>query len=181
MTDFSQFEIPLEKIPSMKPKQNYTDLFSCLKNPATTDIKTYQHSDSETIQRTQTNRLENYLEKYKFKALSVYTRGSQSSTYIAPLAKPESFSDLTTDCEAKERKNSIRRNMRSQKTRMYNMKKNYLDNYGNNSSFNQTLDEEELKSNLVWWPYTESTSNTQINHTGKLNRNNISPDYHRFY
>lgn len=163
MTDFSQFEIPLEQIPSMRSnQQNTSDLFSCLKTPL--DLKTYQHSDS------QTNRLENYLEKYKFKALSVYTRGFQSSTYTAPLAKPESFSDLTTDLEAKERKNSMRRNMRSQKTRMYNKKKNYLDNYGSNSNINQTLDEEELKSNLVWWPYTESTSNTQINNTGNLKK-----------
>jgi len=83
--------------------------------------------------------------------------------YAAPLAKPESFSDIMNDCEAKEKQMNLKRSQRAHKSKSYHPKRCYLDTSLNNQT---NLDEEELKSNLIWWPYSESNSSTQINSTG---------------
>lgn len=77
----------------------------------------------------------------------------------APLAKPESFSDIASDYEAKEKRNNLRRSLRAQKAKTYHAKKSFLDgSYSTNLNSDTNIDEEELKLNLVWWPYSESNS-----------------------
>ncbi len=153
MTDFSQFQVPFK--PSQLPdspdfnaatKRAPGDLLSCLKSPA--GLKQYYINDK--ILRSRSGDAD------KFRSLSMYA---------APLAKPESFSDIINDCEAKEKRNSLKRTQRAQKSKSYHPKRSYLDS--SNSCSNQAnLDEEELKSNVVWWPYSESNSSTHINSTG---------------
>ena len=101
----------------------------------------------------------------------MYGRYSQIPTCQAPLAKPESFSDLNIDCETKERKSAVRREVRDKKAKTYHIKKNYLDSLYSNKNLSTNMDEDELKTNLAWWPYSESNSSTQIHQPGKLHLN----------
>ncbi len=101
----------------------------------------------------------------------MYGRYSQIPTCQAPLAKPESFSDLNIDCETKERKSAVRREVRDKKAKTYHIKKNYLDSLYSNKNLSTNMDEDELKTNLAWWPYSESNSSTQIHQAGKLHLN----------
>lgn len=92
------------------------------------------------------------------------TRDTQdSSTSSAPLAKPESFSDLINDfddCVPTDPNGSFCNTNLDDHINTSNM---YYDDSMSYKLENNAPNEEELKSNLAWWPYTESYPTTQNN------------------
>lgn len=177
ITDFGQFQISLDEkqeqqrtsSPGRSTKRKSSDLLACIKS---VPVREYQNCLHEKYHNyldtclTSTNGASN-INNSVCRSASMYGRYSQIPACQAPLAKPESFSDLNVDCgEVKERKRSVRREVRDKKARTYHMKKSYLDNLYSNSNLNNNLDEDELKTNLAWWPYSESNSSTQIHQAG---------------
>jgi hypothetical protein len=101
---------------------------------------------------------------------------SKSTSSGAPLAKPESFSDLLNDYELQlpaatdippTTSSLLISSQQQQQHNEFNLNTSNM-YYDDTMSYNKYNNEDELKSsNLVWWPYTDHSLSSTQNTTSK--------------
>ena len=119
----------------------------------------------------------------KIKSFTIYPKDEPDGLYAAPLAKQESISDIINELDETNHVTDTPKEMNN-----LEKEKNLSNNHGNvyyeenlsfknstlqlktsdyhhnqNETRNQQLDDDELRTNLAWWPYTESHLNNENN------------------
>ena len=96
------------------------------------------------------------IDSRKFKTQSLYTQTVDFKNYSAPLAKPESFSDIINELEVENNQ------FNNSNTEIGLNKSLKTKKYINNLNGELNCDEDE-ESNLIWWPYVESINSKAEN------------------